>query len=175
MGRQIVYCEGCGHSLREDDFEKGRARMIDNRPFCTTCRPYRPGEGEPGRRSSGKVPAQAAPPRKTSTGAVPIIQTPRRPSTAVAGSNPLLVIAGVVGVVFVILIFAVTQGGSKRVPVGETAPVPPPDPPVARRLDPPAPIPPTPPPPPPTPAVPAPRPAPPPAPPGPRGAPTASE
>ena len=27
MGRQIVYCEGCGHNLREDDFEKGRARM----------------------------------------------------------------------------------------------------------------------------------------------------
>jgi hypothetical protein len=174
MGRQIVYCEGCGHNLREDDFERGRARMIDNRPFCTTCRPYRSGEGEPGRRSSGKVPAQGgAPPRKTSTGAIPVIQTPRRPSTAVTGSNPLPIIVGVVGLVFVILIFAVTQSGSKRAPVTETAPIPP-EPSYVRRPDPPAPTPPPPLPPPP-PVVPVPRPVTPPAPTGPLVAPTASE
>ena len=169
MGRQIVYCEGCGHNLREDDFEKGRARMIDNKPFCTECRPIRPGEGEPGKRSSGKVPAQPASPRK-GTGSIPIIQPPRRPATSVS-TNPLPVIAGVVGVLFVILIFAITQSGSRRVPV-ETVPPPTPEPLIIRRPDPPPP-PPSPPPVPPV--TPPPRPAPPAAPPGPLVAPTASE
>jgi hypothetical protein len=178
MGRQIVYCEGCGHNLREDDFEKGRARMIDNRPFCTECRPYRPGEGDPPpprKSSSGKVPA-AAPPRKTSTGSIPIVQPPRRPATSVTGTNPLPIIAGVGAVVFVILIFAVTQSGSRRVPVTETAPIPAPEPLVVRRADP-TPPPAPPPPPPPSPVVPVPRGTPPPpaAPSGPLVAPTASE
>jgi hypothetical protein len=171
MGRQIVYCEGCGHNLREDDFERGRARMLDNKPFCTECRPFRPGETDGVRRPSGKVPA--ATPRK-GTGAIPIIPAPRRPATSVAGTNPLPIIAAVVGVIFVIVIFAVTQGGSKRVPVTETAPIAPVDPPLVRRPDPPPTHPPTPAPPPP-PVVPAPRPAPPAAPPGPLVAPTASE
>lgn len=177
MGRQIVYCEGCGHNLREDDFEKGRARMIDNRPFCTECRPYRPGEGDPPparKSSSGKVPA-AAPPRKTSTGAIPIVQPPRRPATSITGANPLPIIAGVGAVIFVILMFAVTQSGSKRLPVTETAPLPVPDPPVVRRVEPPPP--PPPPAPPPPPVAPAPRgmPPAPAAPSGPLVAPTASE
>ncbi|HEV3026906.1 MAG TPA: hypothetical protein VG457_04995, partial [Planctomycetota bacterium] len=81
MGRQIVYCEGCGHNLREDDFEKSRARMIDNRPFCAECRPFRPGEGEPGRRtSSGRIPAGGGQARKNTTGSIPIIAAPRRGS-----------------------------------------------------------------------------------------------
>src|SRR5579862_2277806 len=174
MGRQIVYCEGCGHNLREDDFEKGRGRMIDNRPFCTECRPFRAGEGEQGRRSpSGKIPAGGAPARKTSTGAIPIIPAPRRSPTSVTGSNPLPLLAGVGGLIFVILIFAVTQSGSRRVPVPApvTAPILPVDPPVARRVDPLPPPPPPPSPPPPTRGTPPP----PAAPSGPLVAPTASE
>ena len=46
MGREIVYCEGCGNSLREDDFDRGKARLLDNRPFCTECRPYKEGSNE---------------------------------------------------------------------------------------------------------------------------------
>jgi hypothetical protein len=112
MGRQIVYCEGCGHNLREDDFEKGRARMIDNKPFCIECRPVQPGdvEQQPRRSSSGKVAAQS---RKNTTGNIPIIPAPRRSPAAIAQSNPIPIIAGVCGVVLVILIFMAMSGGSR--------------------------------------------------------------
>lgn len=144
MGRQIVYCEGCGHNLREDDFEKGRARMIDNRPFCTDCRPYRPGEEQGKRKSSGKVPAQS---KKNSTGSIPVIGTPRRGTNSPpspAKSNPLPMIAGVGGVILLALVIAVTQGSSRK-PVVETVTAPPVAPPVVRRTEPPAPPPPPPP------------------------------
>ena len=127
MGRQIVYCEGCGNSLREDDFERGRARMLDNRPYCTECRPFADGEvGPPPRRpSSGKIPAP--PPRKNATGPVPVVTAPRRTAAPAAPkSNPLPIIAGIGGVVLIVLIFAVTRGGaSKRPPSPEPAPAPP--------------------------------------------------
>jgi hypothetical protein len=131
MGREIVYCEGCGNSLREDDFERGRARLIDNRPFCTECRPFKEGEGPPPRRvSSGKIPAPPppSPPRKTSTGNIPILRDPaRRPASAASAkpSNPLPIIVGVGAVVFIVILFAVTQGGSKRPPAPEPTPAPP--------------------------------------------------
>ena len=175
MGRQIVYCEGCGHNLREDDFEKGRARMIENKPFCAECRPFRPGEGEQGRRtSSGKIPAGGGQPRKSATGSIPIIAPPRRPAPGPGASNPLPIIATVGGLLFVVLIFAVTQSGSKRTTVTETSPTPPGDPPIARRAEPEAPPPPPSPPslPPPVIRTPAPPPSPP---PGPLVSPTASE
>ncbi|HVR83364.1 MAG TPA: hypothetical protein VMU54_03575 [Planctomycetota bacterium] len=176
MGRQIVYCEGCGHNLREDDFEKSRARMIDNRPFCIECRPFRPGEAEPARRSSsGKIPAGGGQPRKNPTGAIPVIAPPRRASPGGGGSNPVPVIAGVGGLLFIALLFALAQGGSRRTPVPETMPPLPVEAPIARRLEP---LPPSPPPPPPPPTLPpASRGTPsPPAPPtGPLVAPTASE
>jgi hypothetical protein len=39
MGRPIVSCQGCGKSLREEEFDRGRAYTIDNRPVCIECRP----------------------------------------------------------------------------------------------------------------------------------------
>jgi hypothetical protein len=39
MGRQVVYCDGCGKILVESEFDKGRARTIDNRAYCSDCRP----------------------------------------------------------------------------------------------------------------------------------------
>ena len=38
MGRAIVYCGDCGRSLREDDFERGRAHALDGQPYCSACR-----------------------------------------------------------------------------------------------------------------------------------------
>ena len=38
MGRPIVYCGICGKSLREVDFSKGRAHVVDNAAFCVDCR-----------------------------------------------------------------------------------------------------------------------------------------
>src|SRR6185295_17093616 len=97
----------------------------------------------PRRVSSGKIPAPP-PQRKTSTGHIPIVPAPRRPA-APKPANPLMIWAGVGGVVFVLLIFAVTQSGPKRLP----APVPPPPPSDPPPRDPPPrdPSPPTPPPP----------------------------
>jgi len=176
MGRQIVYCEGCGHNLREDDFEKNRARMLDNKPFCAECRPFKPGDVEQGRRSSsGKVSAGGGQSRKNTTGSIPIIAPPRRPGSGPGGSNPVPIIAGVGGVLFVVLIFAVSQGGSKRPPVAESTPIPPIDPPIVRRVEASPPPPPPSPPPPITPPVSRGTPPPPSPPTGPLVAPTASE
>jgi len=127
MGREIVYCEGCGNSLREDDFTRGRARMIDNRPYCTTCKPYLEGEQEPPpkRPSSGRIAAQPAP-RKNPTGSIPIVPGARRPGPAAPkASNPLPIIAGAGGVLLLLLIVAVTQKGTKRPPPAEPPPAPP--------------------------------------------------
>lgn len=112
MGRQIVYCEGCGNSLREDDFDKGKARLIENRPFCTECRPFKEGEVDSSPRRSSSVKVPAPPPRKTSTGSIPIIPAPpRRPAPAPARSNPIPIIAGVGGVAVLLIIIAVSQSG----------------------------------------------------------------
>ena len=39
MGKEIVYCTGCGILLRERDFECGLAHTVDNRHLCSRCRP----------------------------------------------------------------------------------------------------------------------------------------
>jgi hypothetical protein len=122
MGREIVYCEGCGNSLREADFERGRARTLDNKPYCTTCKPYLEGEeGPPPKRpSSGRIAAQPAP-RKNPTGSVPVVPGARRPGPAApkAQSNPLPIIAGVGGVLLLLVIVAVSQGTTRRPPATE--------------------------------------------------------
>ena len=35
----IMTCAECGLDLREWDFLKRRARLVENRPYCTVCRP----------------------------------------------------------------------------------------------------------------------------------------
>lgn len=36
----IMTCVECGEDLREWDFLKRRARLVENRPYCTVCRPH---------------------------------------------------------------------------------------------------------------------------------------
>lgn len=36
----IMTCVECGAALREWDFLKRRARLVENRPYCTVCRPH---------------------------------------------------------------------------------------------------------------------------------------
>jgi len=36
----IMSCVECGADLREWDFLKRRARLIENRPYCTVCKPH---------------------------------------------------------------------------------------------------------------------------------------
>jgi hypothetical protein len=35
----IMTCVECGADLREWDFLKRRARLVENRPYCAVCRP----------------------------------------------------------------------------------------------------------------------------------------
>ena len=35
----IMTCVECGADLREWDFVKRRARLLENRPYCTVCKP----------------------------------------------------------------------------------------------------------------------------------------
>jgi hypothetical protein len=35
----IMTCAECGADLREWDFLKRRARLVENRPYCSVCRP----------------------------------------------------------------------------------------------------------------------------------------
>lgn len=35
----IMICVECGADLREWDFLKRRARLVENRPYCTVCMP----------------------------------------------------------------------------------------------------------------------------------------
>lgn len=35
----IMTCAECGVDLREWDFLKRRARLVENRPYCSLCRP----------------------------------------------------------------------------------------------------------------------------------------
>jgi len=39
MTMTIMTCAECGADLREWDFLKRRARLLENRPYCTVCRP----------------------------------------------------------------------------------------------------------------------------------------
>jgi hypothetical protein len=36
----IMNCEECGADLREWDFLRRRARLLENRAYCTRCRPF---------------------------------------------------------------------------------------------------------------------------------------
>lgn len=35
----IMTCADCGAGLREWDFLKRRARLVENRPYCSVCKP----------------------------------------------------------------------------------------------------------------------------------------
>lgn len=66
MGKAIVYCQDCGLSLYEDDFERGKASRVDNRPYCAKCRPVQPPRPAPpppapNRRVSDRVPVLRPP------------------------------------------------------------------------------------------------------------------
>ena len=113
MGREIVYCEGCGVSLREVDFEKGRAQEIDHRHYCASCRPLETSLSKP------------APPRGSSR-KIPAVDhaTPRRP-IAPARSNAAL-IGGIAagGLVLLVLVIAALSSGRRETRVEAAAATP---------------------------------------------------
>ncbi|HLF92529.1 MAG TPA: LPXTG cell wall anchor domain-containing protein, partial [Planctomycetota bacterium] len=126
MGKEIVYCQGCGTNLREEDFEKGRAHRVENRPFCVECKPAPPPKAETPR------------PRKTSTGRIPLATPPgaRRPvlPKTAKTANLTLIIGGAIAalVVLMLLIVMASRSGRPRPPASSapeqgTAPAPVPD------------------------------------------------
>ena len=118
MGKEIVYCQGCGTNLREEDFEKGRARRVENRPFCVECKPAPPPNVETPR------------PRKTSTGRIPITTPPgaRRPVPPKAAQtrNLPLIIGGAIAalVVLMLLIVMASRSGRPRPPASSSSAAP---------------------------------------------------
>lgn len=116
---EIVYCGGCGKVLREDDFSKGRARFLDNRPWCSECKP-------PEKVSvTGTMPAQGA--RRTGSSAKHpriIPGTTRRDVAPDSPNRALFMGLGIAGGGVLLLGILFSFGGGTQ---------PPPEPPVARR------------------------------------------
>jgi hypothetical protein len=93
MGKEIVYCGGCGTGLREQDFSAGKARDVEGRPYCTACKPGAsapPGSGTP-KRGTGRIP-RASPP-----------QTTRRAARSESGNRRLWLLLGAAIGAFVLL------------------------------------------------------------------------
>lgn len=127
MGHEIVYCGGCGKSLREEEFEKGRARFIDDIPFCVVCRPAK---------DVATPSSRALKPGSTPRVPLPRPATTRRvPATAERGSRAGLWAGGALGGagLLVLVVFLASGGPAPERPpaaasTGDPAPSPPPVP-----------------------------------------------
>ena len=120
MGRPIVYCGDCGTSLREQDFERGRAQEIDRQPYCADCRPV------------AKA-AEPAAPSRLSTSHVPRPGTARRRSASRASNAPLLAGGGALAAAVALIVAMASAGPARNEPaaVPPTAVLPPRPAPVA--------------------------------------------
>ncbi len=131
MGREIVYCEGCGRKLTEDDFTRGKAQDHENRPFCSTCRPVTAppppaprAEGRGTERRSGAGVAR----RRGATERVPLAQPPAAPPPGNSSKIGLLVGGGLA--VLILIVVALARSGREQPPPSEppvTAIKPPPE------------------------------------------------
>ncbi len=126
MGREIVYCQSCGSKLTESEFERGKAQMIDNRPFCSRCRPVTappPPVPVPERRGATSTR------RKSPTGWIPRVPPPteppiRRAETAARGKkgSTAWLAGGGAALVLVLIVAAVATSGRRPVPAVSAAP-----------------------------------------------------
>jgi hypothetical protein len=123
VGKEIVYCQGCGISLREDDFGRGKALTLENRPYCAACRPAA-GESEappPAAAPSLEVRRETtARKRKTSTAHIPALgpasskRVPAVRSERRAGFPLPLVVGGATGALLLVVLVAALASGGKR-------------------------------------------------------------
>ena len=102
MGREIVYCGDCGRRLSEDEFDRGHAHFVENRPYCSDCRAL---PAAAPRKSSPQLPIPALTPRRAmaAAGGPP---PPKPPSRA-----PLLIGLTVGAVALVAIVGAISSGG----------------------------------------------------------------
>jgi hypothetical protein len=124
MGRPIVYCGICGKSLKEDDFSKGKAHLVDNAPYCVTCRIVPEPLPRPGQPPTPK-PGPPAPPAKPPAPAKTLpSSTPRHHSAAPPASGSLstgLVVGILVAViVLLVIVVIVLSNGGPSAPAPET-------------------------------------------------------
>lgn len=129
MGKRIVYCQDCGKSLREDAFDQGKAHTIDDRPYCSECRPPPPPEPK-SRPPSAPLPRPLSP----HTRRIAVAPAPKARPTA-------LLVGGAAGgaLLLIVLVVVIASGGDAPAP--PPAP-PPPAPPRAEAAPPPTPDPP---------------------------------
>jgi hypothetical protein len=103
---EIVYCGGCGKALREDDFSRGQARVLDNRPWCAECRP-------PDKKPiTSAIPAAGA--RKSGSSAKhPRVSsgTVRREAPAAGSNRGLFIGLGIAGAGLLLLLAYMASGG----------------------------------------------------------------
>jgi hypothetical protein len=133
MGRLIVYCDGCGERILEEDIDKGNATQAAGRYYCARCRPADAPV------TPHKVPAPTPSHGKTTavkTSAVHKVSTSRHTarSTAVRRSSMPMIVGAVVAGVAVIALIAFAVGGrggsggepspSHEPPGGKSAPDP---------------------------------------------------
>jgi hypothetical protein len=119
MGREIVYCEGCGRRLTEDDFRRGKAQDHDNRPFCSDCRPVTaPPPAPPAPKSEGRGTERRSGTgvvrRRGATERVPLAQAPGpppRPSDDPGNSRVAFAVGGGLAVLVLIVIAVANRGG----------------------------------------------------------------
>ena len=109
MGKSIVHCADCGKAIREDDYAKGNASIIDSRNYCSGCRAVSP--------SPTISTSRTLDLRKSSTSRLPLASglTPRRGTPVTSGkSRATLLAAGIAGVLGLIALvgFALSRKGS---------------------------------------------------------------
>ncbi len=131
MGKEIVYCEGCGKRLTEDEFVRGRAHTVDNRPYCVECRPL---EAPPPPPPVKPLDDARGKPATTRIPVPPSTRRQRSPAPGGAPSRtPLLVVGTVGGFVLAVLVLIVLTSGGRR---SSPRPVPAPEPPRAAASNP---------------------------------------
>ncbi len=123
MGRLIVYCDGCGERIVEEQIEKGKAHQENGRYFCNVCRPLSPSVGT-------KVPAAHAQAYAHGSGTIKSTQHASRPPAhskpptrrSTVSQTPMIVGIGVAAVAILGLVF-VFGGSRERVePAAATLP-----------------------------------------------------
>jgi hypothetical protein len=132
MGKAIVYCQTCGKSLREEDFDRRRAFRQENSNFCVDCRPEL-------KAAVSREPTPPPAPRRSVSERVPLARPPEaeRPGSTAriskaqdppGRSAALLWFA--VGIVVVLVALAASivlkPGEARETPSTVVAPPPPP-------------------------------------------------
>src|SRR5262245_54350129 len=117
MGRQIVYCVSCGEKLTEDDFDRGKAQVHENRPFCGRCRPVTaPPSPPPRERVTERREQTSTRLRKPPTGGFPRVPPPP-PAPQRDSRSSMLAVGAVTGLAIVVILGAFMMGGKTNPPV----------------------------------------------------------